>query len=295
MQAKDCIRVFTRRTSYTPDDEMTFIGEPPLGMPKAKSVHISCCFTWDKSRCEQLAESWRRFYEDVRLNGPAYDNRGGEFVPGLYLKQGEVITSRGCPNHCLHCFVPKREGGLRLLSIQDGWDVLDNNLLACPREHIVAVIDMLKRQKYKAMFRGGLEAARIDDWFIEQLARLRVQSLFLAYDSKADTDPCREAIGKLRESGYNNRQICCYVLCAYGDDTPDKAILRLQAVKQWGAMPFAMYFRGETNQRPTPPPEWQKIVRPFSRPRAIFANPNENPPASIESGQGLFQGVHNGI
>ena len=42
------IRVFTRRTSYTPDDTYALVGLPPIEIPAHDEVHISCTFTWDK-------------------------------------------------------------------------------------------------------------------------------------------------------------------------------------------------------------------------------------------------------
>ena len=57
----------------------------------------------------------------VHMGGPAFNMPGGDFVPGMYLKKGYVITSRGCPNRCWFCSVPRREGGrLRELPITEG-------------------------------------------------------------------------------------------------------------------------------------------------------------------------------
>lgn len=44
------------------------------------------------------------------------------------------------------------------LPITDGYNVLDDNLLACSEKHIHDVFDMLKRQKEKPIFTGGIEA-----------------------------------------------------------------------------------------------------------------------------------------
>ena len=63
-------------------------------------VHVSVTFTWDKREGERLAKSWSRFYDDVAIGGPAYNDPGGEFVPGQYMKTGVTITSRGCPKRC---------------------------------------------------------------------------------------------------------------------------------------------------------------------------------------------------
>ena len=74
------IRVFPRRTKWTPIDELAFIGDPPLFRPEKQSVYVSCVFTWDKDECERLKRSWLRFYSDVRVGGPAYNDPGDEFI-----------------------------------------------------------------------------------------------------------------------------------------------------------------------------------------------------------------------
>ena len=122
-------RVFPRRTAATPDDELAFVDAPPKILPEIDEVHISVTFSYDVERAEQLAEAWQKAGVPVKIGGVAMGDRGGDFVPGRYLRKGYVITSRGCPNHCALCTVPAREGGLRELPITNGHIILDNNLL----------------------------------------------------------------------------------------------------------------------------------------------------------------------
>ena len=119
MEAK-IIRVFPTKTNATPDDELVRIREVPSLFDEADEVHISVAFTWDIPWAEWAARQWERV-APVKIGGPAYNEPGGEFVPGMYMKKGYVITSRGCPNRCWFCAVPKREGGqLRELPVRDG-------------------------------------------------------------------------------------------------------------------------------------------------------------------------------
>jgi hypothetical protein len=111
-------RVFPRRTSATPDDGLAFVGDPPLFRPEADEVHVSCCFTWDRPEAERLARAWANCGYKVRVGGPAYDAPAGDFAPGVYVKTGMTITSRGCIRRCPFCLVPKREGKLRTLPIR---------------------------------------------------------------------------------------------------------------------------------------------------------------------------------
>jgi hypothetical protein len=119
-------------------------------------LNVSVAFTYDKSYAEQPAEQWR-YVAPVKVGGVAYGDRGDEFVPTRYIKSGYVFTSRGCPRRCWFCSVWKRDPVPRLLPIIDGWNILDDNLLACPRDHVEAVFAMLRRQTRRVEFTGGLE------------------------------------------------------------------------------------------------------------------------------------------
>jgi len=265
-------RVFPRRTSATPDDELAFVGDPPLFRPEADEVHVSCTFTWDRPEAERLAKAWAAVGYQVKLGGPAYDDPGGEFMPGMYVKPGMTITSRGCIRRCPFCFVPKREGKLRTLPIRPGWDILDNNLLACPRRHIEAVLDMLEAQSRAARFTGGIDARLCRPWFARRLGGMRVQILYTAYDVPGARPHVERTIGMLRDAGLTQRQVGCYVLVGHEGDTLEHAEARLEWVFQTGGMPFAMFYRPPDDLRFTIPPAWRAFVRKWSRPACIFAS-----------------------
>ena len=140
------IRVFPRKTKATPIDEGVRFGNPGL-FDQADEIHISVTFSWDMKKAERLAEQWRMI-APVKIGGVATDNYKGELIPGMYLKKGYVITSRGCPNKCWFCNVWKKFGDVTELEIKDGWNVLDDNLLACSESHIRNVFKMLKRKNH---------------------------------------------------------------------------------------------------------------------------------------------------
>ena len=263
------LRVFPRRTSLTPQDDYAFIGDPPLFRPDADEVHVSCCFTWDKPEAERLAHAWAGYYENVTLGGPAYDDPGAGFTPGLYVRHGVTITSRGCPRRCWFCSVPRREGPLHTLPIHPGHIVQDNNLLACPRPHIEAVCDMLETQRSVA-FTGGLDARCLQSWHVDRFRRISLKSngaLFFALDDPSSAawralDRATELLGDF------SRQVKrCYVLIGYPGDTSDAADTRLRRVWQCGFMPFAQFYRGDGEGERTP--GWAALQRTWSRPAAM--------------------------
>lgn len=265
------VRVFPRRTKATPTDELAFVGDPPLFRPDADEVHVSTAFTWDKPEAERLARAWEAYYPGrVNLGGPAFEADGGDFIPGRYLRHGYVITSRGCPNRCPWCLVWRREGGIRELPIRDGWDVQDNNLLACSDAHIEQVFDMLGAQGRRVRFTGGLEAERLTDARIEQLRSLSIEELFVAYDARPRWAATEAAILRLRSAGLSLRQVRCYVLCGFGGDTPAEAEARLEHVLRVGSLPFAMLYQ-PADKYIEYPRDWRALQRKWTRPAAMLA------------------------
>jgi len=263
-------RVFPRRTTATPDDELAFTGPPPKVIPEIDEVHVSVAFTYDLEKAYQLVESWMKTGRPVKVGGPAFNVPGGNFMPGLYLRPGFIITSRGCNNQCWFCSVPKREGALRELPITEGHIVLDDNLLACSETHIRAVFDMLKTQKERPIFTGGLEARLLRSWHVDLLRESKAQRFYCAYDTPRDYEPLVQA-GKLLEAGgitRKSRKPNCYVLIGYRGDTIEKAEKRLRNTWAAGFAPFAMLYRdeqGEVNR------EWRQFQRLWARPHSIFS------------------------
>lgn len=264
-------RVFPRKTSATPDDPYAFIGDVPKDIERIEDiteVHISVTFTWDLEEATRLAEEWTKI-APVKIGGPATGMRGEKFEIGKYLKKGCLITSRGCPNHCWFCSVPKREGPLRELDVQKGNKIFDDNLLACSKEHIIKVFDMLKTQP-DVRFSGGLEAKLLQAWHVEQLARVKTQQVFFAYDTPDDLPPLIRASELLQASEwYRWRKCGCYILIGYPSDTIQKAEERCMKALRLGYAPFAMFYRdasGIMNKTK----EWAKFQRLWTR-QAIIA------------------------
>lgn len=263
-------RVFPRKTSASPNDELAFFGPPPLlDMPEIDEVHISVAFTYDLQKAEELAYQWEVIGVPVKMGGPAFNQPGGEFVPGMYLKKGYVITSRGCPNRCWFCAVPKREGyQLRELQIRDGYNILDDNLLACSEQHIRDVFKMLSNQKQRPEFTGGLEAKILKPWHCELLKQAKTKRMYFAYDTPDDYEPLIEAGKMLGNVGFTfaSHILCCYVLIGYPGDTFEKAEQRLRQTLEAGFMPYAMLYRnkeGRVNQ------DWKQFQREWLRPEIV--------------------------
>ena len=272
------LRVFPRRTKATPTDSLVYAPRstratlksvmeqcvPDMLVPDIDEVHISVAFSYDIPIAEKLYTAWTAVGVPVRMGGPAYGEPSGEFIPGRYVKEGYTITSRGCPNKCWFCSVWKREPQLIELEVKDGWNVLDDNLLACSDDHIKAVFDMLSRQKHAAVFSGGLEPARLKHWHCEELRKLKPERMYFAYDTPDDMEPLFAAGNMLRHAGFTteSHDLKCYVLVGYEKDTPKAAERRLYQAIDAGFMPYVMPYRDKNGVIKS---EWRTFAAGWDR------------------------------
>ena len=231
---------------------------------------MSVVFTYDLPEANRIAKSWERFGKPVKIGGPATGMRGDDFVPGRYLKPGYVITSRGCPNRCWFCSVWKREGTIRELPICEGWNVLDDNLLACSENHIVSVFGMLKKQPHAPEFTGGLDPRYMTVDIMREIRSIKPKQIFTAYDSADDQEFVERAIENCWKAGFTkeSHSVRCFVLIGFPRDTFDEAAERLEWVKRLGAMPMAMLYRDETGKRDN---SWMRFQRKWARPMIMGA------------------------
>lgn len=261
------IRVFPRRTKWTPIDSRAFVGHPPVFRPQRDvPVYVSCAFTWDIPEAERLYRSWSRFYSDVRLGGPAFDDTGENFSPGVFIREGVTITSRGCTKECPWCLVPRREGWIRELPIQPGNNVADNNLLACSPDHVRRVFDMLAQQALPIKFSGGLDAEILDEWHVDLLKRINLKFAWFACDYPGAVKHLEKVAQLMTDFSVEKKR--CYVLIGWNGETPYQAEKRLERVYDLGFLPFSMLYRGPDLQKDMWNKQWREIHRLWTHPAA---------------------------
>ena len=285
-------RVFPRKTKASPDDAMAFFGPPPFRsiVPlEVEEVHIDVTFTADKLRAEWLAEQWHHI-ASVKIGGVAYETTAtslaAKFVRGLYIKHGYVFSSRGCPRRCWFCSVWKRwplvgtpdQPHPFLLPIQDGWNILDDNLLSCPEWHVRKVFAMLRQQNLirRVEFTGGLEARALEDYQVGLLADLRPRpNCFFAYDPGDPFETLQSAAKRMLEAGFTqeSHRLRVYVLIGYPKDTFELAEKRLKQMVSIGFTPHAMLWQPETPiaEKWRPSAAWHSFQRRYARPAIIHA------------------------
>ena len=260
-------RVFPRKTSMTPCDDLVFFGPPTLEAMAAEpeAVHISVTFTWDLEKVEELYYDWQMLGVPVEVGGPAFGDRMADsFTPGMYLRDGMVITSRGCTKDCWFCEVAKcSHGRIKELPVVDGWNILDDNILGTSDTHFLEVMEMLRRQKHRAVFSGGLEPEFMTPWKAEQLVSIKPKTIYTAYDTKDDYEHLVSMTRMLWDAGMKegSHTAKCYFLCGYEGDTFQDAEKRAQQIMTLGMLPFAMLYRDESGRVED---DWKRFQREWA-------------------------------
>lgn len=129
------------------------------------------------------------------------------------------FLTRGCPNKCKWCIVPKKEGAVKpYMDIQDIAEgnntknviLMDNNVLAS--DYGLEQIEKSIRLGYKIDFNQGLDARLIT----EDIARLLASAKWLTYvrvacDQSSQIKHVENALNLLRKYGYK-KELFCYCL-----------------------------------------------------------------------------------
>lgn len=272
------VRVFPRKTRATPDDRLAFYGPPDLlaYAVEPDAVHVSVTFSADKPKAELLASQWAAI-APTTIGGRVYGEYELEFTPGRYIKPGYTFTSRGCPRRCWFCDVWKRRPEATPIPVlHDGWNVLDDNLLACPEWHVRRVFDMLRRQNRRVHFTGGLEALSLEDYQVDLLASLKpLPVCFFAFDPGDAFETLESAARRMLRAGFTRQshRLRAYVLIGYPFDSFEKAEQRLVDMVRIGFTPMAMLWQPDTPsaEKWRPQPKWKRFQRRWARPAIIHA------------------------
>jgi len=175
-----------------------------------KTLYQSIPFTWLLKDAEAQARDHKG---PVIAGGPAVKLMGApwadtpEAVPYDTLSFHNPLatfTTRGCPNRCEFCAVPKIEGDFEQ---HREWKpapvVCDNNLLAGTDGHFYAVIESLRKFPY-ADFNQGLEAKRLRPYHVDLLRSLKAVKIRFAFDYPQQETVVHDAIGLCRKNGLDD-------------------------------------------------------------------------------------------
>jgi hypothetical protein len=240
-------------------DEVGFCIENP------DRVYISCIFPKNAEQARGVA----RFYPDaeVDIGGSGIDLKKTlppeielikpdyDLYPSTY-SQG--FTTRGCIRKCPFCFVPEKEGHIRIAQHPsefhdprfDTCMIMDNNLFAAPQDWQDSVFEWFSQNKIKMLSPQGWDVRLLNEHRADLLKSVKhAGNIHFAWDNVKDESAVVKGIEILKRTGFNlKHDISFYVLVGFAmvNGTPTKVsisphdIYRCNRLKELGVNAFVM-------------------------------------------------------
>jgi hypothetical protein len=246
---------------------------------EGNNAFISVVFSWDLQEAYQRAIWYKTMGYNVHVGGPAIHGTNmfngvaevGGHIPDVVSRHNPnaTFTTRGCPNKCAFCIVPKIEPQYKEL---DDFPirpiVCDNNILASSDKHFDMACEKLSDLK-DVDFNQGLDARLLTKDRAKKIANLNKKTVRLAFDSISYEKHLIKAIHILKDAGI--KHITVYVLINFKEE-PEDALYRLEKVRELGGVPFPMRYQpvDAKIQNSYLSPKWNEsylkdVIRYYSR------------------------------
>lgn len=196
--------------------------------------------------------------------------------PSVDKKTAYGFITRGCPNKCKWCVVPRKEGNVRpYMDVDDiavdgrtNLILMDNNILAS--EYGLEQIEKIIDRKYRVDFNQALDARLVTDDIAKLLAKVRwLDFIRFGCDTQKQIKECERAMAMI--DGHKGKA-AQYLMYTMIDKDMNEAYNRL------------MYFRKNKNVRIVGQPfrdidnphqiipQWQKDMAQWSMRRVFWAS-----------------------
>ena len=159
--------------------------------------------------------------------------------------------TRGCPNNCRWCIVPKKEGKIRAYKT---WEqlvrkdsnklvLMDNNILAC--DYGINQLESLIDSGYKIDLNQGMDARLVDKHIAKILSRLQwIRYIRFSCDQKSQIEPIMKAANFLELFGVKPYKLFIYLLVTKDIEDAQCRIEELKKLKG-----ISIYAQPERNLR----------------------------------------------
>lgn len=156
--------------------------------------------------------------------------------------------TRGCPNRCPWCVVPKMDGNdvRHVADLADFWDgqpkvrLLDDNIMA-DADEFIRDCAQLEKAGVKVVF-DALDIRLVTDETALALASVKHgKSIHFAWDGPAQDDYIAKGISTLSRHGLKPWRLMFYVLVGFGT-SKEYDLYRIETIRKLGANPFVMPF-----------------------------------------------------
>jgi hypothetical protein len=170
----------------------------------------------------------------------------------LYGIENEAYgyLTRGCPNNCPYCVVPKLDGNSvrKVADLGDFWsgqktiNIMDANLLGLNnRLEVVDLFEQMIKSKAYINFVQGLDIRLVDDEIIDLLLRMKIKIIHFAWDDPRDKIIPQKLQHFRDRTGWGRHKVVVYVLTNFWS-TKDEDLERIYTIRDMGFSPFDMVY-----------------------------------------------------
>lgn len=192
--------------------------------------------------------------------------------PQIDSRTAYGFLTRGCPNRCRWCIVPKKEGRLKpymdvdeiAVDGRDNLSLMDNNILAS--DYGLSQIEKIVHRKLRVDFNQGLDARLVTDDVARLLARVKwIKRIRFGCDTPAQIADCERAIELIRSCGYRGEFFLYCILMDFAES--------YRRISHWRkdkkVLPFAQPYRDIDNPHQRIP-QWQKDMAHWVNRKELF-------------------------
>ena len=179
-------------------------------------------------------------FEDYDRIMPDYSLYGCDYAIGRF--------TRGCPNRCPWCVVPKMDGNevRHVADLRDFWDgqdvvrILDDNIMA-DSDEFCRDCEQLSEAGVRVIWEA-LDIRLVTDETARALASVRHEKrIHFAWDGRGQDDAVPRGIECLKRNGLSPWRLMFYVLVGFNTDQ-EYDMHRIMTLHEMGANPFVMPF-----------------------------------------------------
>lgn len=194
--------------------------------------------------------------------------------PNIDTHTAYGFLTRGCPNKCKWCIVPKKEGNIRpYMDVDDiaidgrkNLILMDNNILAS--DYGIHQIEKIIERGYRVDFNQAMDARLVTLSIAKRLAKVRwIKRIRFGCDTPGQIEHCENAISMIDHFGYKGEYFFYCML--HGDF--DECFARVNHWKQRGSrfLPHCQPYLDFSKQSQVTP-QWQKDLATWTNKKMIF-------------------------
>lgn len=196
------------------------------------------------------------------------------------------FLTRGCPNHCSWCVVPRKEGSIRPymdideIAIEGRKKIvlMDNNILAAG-DYAMEQLEKIIARGYRVDFNQALDARLVTDDFARLLAKVKwldKNRIRFGCDTHKQIEDCERAIAMIDGYGFTGQYFLYTMLNDNFNECYDRINhwwLRMRHVREYHdgrpVYAYAQPYRDPDNPH-RPIPQWQKDMAGWVNKKAHF-------------------------